>query len=318
MTALLVVLTLVLAAAAAVPVAVLPLVSRIRPSTVVPLLAIGSLVSAASLGVVLGLLALAVLGRIPVVADLGGWSVDTLEVAVPVPPAVGVVAAGIASVLIARTLWRAGRILLLLGRSEQLCRRLRGGGGPIVIVDDDAADAFTLAGLRGCVVISRGLLQALGPAERRLLTGHELSHLRRRHHLYVHAVDLAVAANPLLRKASGAVRLGVERWADEDAALCTGDRGTAAGALARTALIRSSLRRGTVRATGPVVPVLGAVTSHVTDRATALLAPAPRGAAMTATVITLLVATIATTFACAVQIHAGFEHAELAWLALAR
>ena len=313
MTTLLVVLTLVLAAAAAVPVAVLPLVSRIRPSTVVPLLAIGSLVSAASLGVVLGLLALAVLGRIPVVADLGGWSVDTLEVAVPVPPVVGVVAAGIASVLIARTLWRAGRILLLLGRSEQLCRRLRGGGGPIIIVDDDAADAFTLAGLRGCVVISRGLLLALGPAEQRMLTGHEMSHLRRRHHLYVHAVDLAVAANPLLFKASGAVRLGVERWADEDAALCTGDRGAAAAALARTALIRSSLRRGAVRATSPGVPVLGAVTSHIADRATALLTPAPRGTAMTATVLTLLIATFAATIASTLQIHSGFELAEMAW-----
>lgn len=316
MTDLLVVLTLLLAAAAAVPVAALPLVSRVRPSTVVPLLAAGSLISAASVGVVLGLLALAVFGRIPLVADLGGWSVDTLEVAVPVPPAVGVAAAGIAAVLITRALWRAGRILTLLGRSEQLCRRLRGGGGPIVIVDDAAADAFTLAGLQGCVVISRGLLDALGPAERRMLTGHELSHLRRRHHLYVHAVDLAVAANPLLFRAADAVRLGVERWADEDAAVGTGDRGTAAATLARIALIRSSLRRTTAENTGPVVPVLGAVTSHVTHRARALLAPAPRGTTVTVGVITLLVATVVATYACTVQIHAGFEHAEMAWLSL--
>jgi Zn-dependent protease with chaperone function len=288
-------------------------VSRIRPSIVVPLLAAGSLISAAAVGVVLGLLALTVLGRIPLVADFGGWSVDTLEVAVPVPPVLGVVAAGLAGVLITRTLWRAGRILLLLGRSEHLCRRLRGGGGPIVIVDDDAADAFTLAGLRGCVVISRGLLQALGPAEQRMLTGHELSHLRRRHHLYVHAVDLGVAANPLLIRASSAVRLGVERWADEDAALCTGDRGAAAAALARTALIRSSLRRGADRTAGPGVPVLDAVTSHITDRAAALLAPAPRGTAITATVITLLLATFAATLATILQIHSGFEIAEMAW-----
>ena len=318
MTTLLVVLTLVLAAAAAVPVAVLPLVSRVRPSTAVPLLAAGSLISAASVGVVLALLGLAVLGRIPLVADLGGWSVDTLEVAVPVPPVVGVVAGGIVVVLIARTLWRAGWIVLLLARSDRLCRRLRGGGGPMVIVDDDAADAFTLAGLKGCVVISRGLLQALGPAERRMLTGHEMSHLRRRHHLYVHAVDLAVAANPLLFRAAGGVRLGVERWADEDAALCTGNRAAAAAALAKTALIRSSLRRGTVSDTGPVVPVLGATTSHVTDRARALLAPAPRGAGMTVWMITLLVATFAATLGCAVQVHDGFEHAEMAWLTLAR
>lgn len=311
MTALLVVLTLVLAAA--VPVTVLPRANRVRPSVVVSLLAVGSLISAVSVGVVLGLLALAVLGRLRWVAGLGGWSVDTLEVAVPVPPVVGVAAGGIAVVLITRTLWRAGRILLLLGRSEQLCRRLRAGGGPIVIVDDDAADAFTLAGLKGCVVISRGLLDALGPAERRMLTGHELSHLRRRHNLYVHAVDLAVAANPLLFRAAAAVRLGVERWADEDAAQCTGDR-AAAAALARTALIRSALRRTTVRNTGPVVPVLGAVTSHVTDRARALLAPAPRGTVMTVWMIALLVTTFVATLACAVHVHDGFEHAEMVWL----
>ncbi len=314
MTALLLVmLTLVLAAAAAVPVAVLPLVSRIRPSTVVPLLAVGSLISAASVGVILGLLGLAVLGRISVVADLEGWSVDTLEVTVPVPPTVGVVAAGIAVVLITRTLWRAGRILLLLGRSEQLCRRLRGGGGPIVVVDDDAADAFTLAGIRGCVVISRGLLQALGPAEQRMLTAHELSHLRRRHHLYVHAVDLAVAANPLLLGASRAVRLGVERWADEDAALCTGNRRAAAAALATTALIRSSLRRGTVRDVGPGVPALGVVTSQRHRPGHCPAHSRPAGTAMTATVITLLIATFAAALASTLQIHSGFELAEMAW-----
>lgn len=314
----LVVLTLLLAAAAGVPVAALPLVRRVRPATVVPLLAAGSLISAAASGVVLSLLALAVLGRIPLVADLGGWSIDTLAVTVPVPLAVGVAASGIAVVLIGRTLWCAARILLLLGRSDKLGQQLRGSGGPIVIVDDDAADAFTLAGIKGCVVISRDLLSALGPAERRMLIGHELSHLRRRHHLYVHAVDLAVAANPLLHRAADAVRLGVERWADEDAAQSTGDRGAAGAALARTALIRTSLRRNTVRPAGPVVSVLGAVTSHVTHRARALLAPAPRGTTTTIAVITLLVATLTATYACAVQVHAGFEHAEMAWLFLAR
>jgi hypothetical protein len=60
------------------------------------------------------------------------------------------------------------------------------------------------------------------------------------------------------------------------------------------------------------------VTSHVTHLATALLAAAPRGTAMTATVITLLVATIASTLACTLQIHAGFGHAEVVWLRLAR
>jgi hypothetical protein len=55
------------------------------------------------------------------------------------------------------------------------------------------------------------------------------------------------------------------------------------------------------------------VTSHVTHRAIALLAPAPRGTAMTATVITLLIATFAATLASTLQIHSGFELAEMAW-----
>ena len=308
-----VVLALVLAAAA-VPAAV-PLVGRVRPSIVVPLLAAGALTSAVAVGVVLALLGVSVLGRIPVVAAVGGWSVNALQVAVPVPLTVGAVAGVVALLLIARTLRRAAQIVRLLTRSEQLCRRLRSGGGPIVIVDDDAADAFTLAGVKGCVVISRGLLQALGPTEKRMLTGHELSHLRRRHHLYVHAVDLAVAANPLLRGAGTAVRLGVERWADEDAVPATGDRAAAAAALARTALIRSALRRGRTRHTDRVVPALGAVTSHVTERARALLTPAPRGAAVTATVTALLLGTIAATVAAVLQIYSGFELAELAWWA---
>ena len=313
MTAALIVLTLVLAVAATVPVVGLPLVSRVRPSAAVPLLAAGSLISAASIGLVLVLLGLAVVGRVPPVADFGGWSVDTLEVAVPVPAVVGAAAAALAVVLIGRTLHRAGRILLLLSRADRLSRRLRGGGGPIVVVDDDAADAFTLAGVKGCVVISRGLLDALGPADRRMLTGHEMSHLRRRHHLYVHAVDLAVAANPLLTRAAGAVRLGVERWADEDAARLTGDRAAAASALARTALVRSSLRRRTARDPHRSVPVLGVATSHVTDRARALLAPAPHGAVLTLGVMTLLIATSAAAVASTIQIHQGFELAEMTW-----
>lgn len=318
MTALLVVLTVLVAAGAAVPIAAAQLVSRVRPSTMVPLLAIGSVLSSASFGAVLGLLGLAVIGRIPLVADLGGWSADALQATVPVPPAVGVAAAAMALVLITRSLRRAAQILLLLARSDRLGRRLRRGGGPIVIVDGEVPDAFTLAGIRGCVVISRELLGALEPAERRMLIGHELSHLNCRHHLYVHAVDLAAAANPFLRRAADAVRLGVERWADEDAARTTGDRRTAGTALARTALVRASLRRAAERTAGPAVPMLGAVSSHVPYRARALLAPAPRGAAMTGGFSTLVLAVIVATFACALYVHAGFEHAETARLFLAR
>ena len=61
------------------------------------------------------------------------------------------------------------------------------------------------------------------------------------------------------------------------------------------------------------VPVLGVATSHVTDRARALLAPAPRGAGLTLWVMTLLIATAAAAVASTLQIHHGFELAEMTW-----
>jgi hypothetical protein len=303
--ALLVVALCVLTSVTLVPLAG-RLVERARPSTVVPLLAVGSLCNAAALGLLLTLLGLAVAGRLPEIAAAAGWSTSRLETALPVPAVAGVLAGAAAAVLLARTLWRVGTILVLLMRSDQLSRRLRAGGSPIVFVDTDRAqaDAYTLAGAKGCVVISR-----------QMLIGHELSHLRRRHHLYVHAVDLAAAANPTLRRVAAAVRLGVERWADEDAAaMMAGDRTAAATALATTALTRSALRRGeTSRAKHRprAVPVLGVATSHVTQRAQALLSPTPGRSALAAWVAVLLIAMLVATLATTAQIHDGFEHAEI-------
>jgi Zn-dependent protease with chaperone function len=283
----------------------------------VPLLAIGSLFSAASLGLLLTLLGVAVAGRLPGIASAGGWSVSRIESALPIPLAIGVLAGATAVSLLARTLWRAGSIIVGLIRSDQLSRRLRAGGSPIVFVDGDRAqaDAYTLAGIKGCVVISRQLFDALGPREQRMLTGHELSHLRRRHHLYIHAVDLAVAANPTLLRVAAAIRLGVERWADEDAAtMMAGDRKLAAAALATTALTRAAVRRGEstgMRHRPAAIPVLGVASSHVVHRAQALLSPAPARSAFASWVVTLLIMMCLATVVSALQIHDGFEHAEI-------
>jgi Zn-dependent protease with chaperone function len=293
------------------------LVAHSRPSTAVPLLAVGSLLSAASLGLLLTLLGIAVAGRLPEIASAAGWSVDRLEAALPVPLLFGIAAGGAAAVLLVRTVWRTGRIITLLIRSDRLSRRLRAGGSPIVFLDNDLAqaDAYTLAGIKGCVVISRQLFDALGPREQQMLTAHELSHLRRRHHLYVHAVDLAVAANPTLHRVALAVRLGVERWADEDAAaMMAGDRASAASALATTALTRAAVRRtGSTAAARrvPMVPVLGVATSHVTQRAHALLSPAPERSALPVWMAVLLTVTCLATLTTAMQLHTGFEHAEI-------
>lgn len=288
-----------------------PLVDRARPSVAVPLLTIGALVNAASLGLLLSLLALAGLAQLPAVASAGDWSIDLLELTLPVPLAIGVAAGVAVAVLLARTIWRAGRIVFVLGQSDRLSRRIRGAGGPIAIVDTAAADAFTLAGLRGCVVISRELFGALGSAERRMLAAHEMSHLRHRHHLYVQATDIAIAANPALARVADPMRLGVERWADEDAVAVTGDRSAAAAALANTALIRSALRRASptpLQVT--TLPVLCVAASHVSQRARALLSSTPGRHALGTALTVLLIVTGAGTVDSTLQFHDGFEHAE--------
>src|SRR6476646_1799210 len=111
-----------------------PLVDRARPSVAVPLLAIGSLVNAASLGLLLSLLALAGLAQLPAVASAGGWSRDLLELNLPVPLLLGVLAGVAVIVLLARTIWRTARIAVVLRQSDRLSRRIRGAGGPIAIV----------------------------------------------------------------------------------------------------------------------------------------------------------------------------------------
>jgi Zn-dependent protease with chaperone function len=281
-----------------------PLVNRSWPAVAVVVLTVGAVLNAGSLLVVAGLLTLAVAGRWPVVAALGDWSSDALTLTIPDPVVVG---------LGVRVLWRAGGLIVLLRRSDRLSRRLRAGGAPIVFVDDPTADAFTVAGVRGCVVISRSLFAALGSQERQILIAHELSHLRRRHHLYLHAADLAVAANPALAPLAAAVRLGVERWADEDAAAACGARATAGRALARTALAQAALRRA-VDAPPITHPasVLCATAAGVAVRAQALVnTVTPRRSRPLYVLMALLLVTGVLSVCSIVRIHDGFEDAEL-------
>lgn len=288
------------------------LVDRLWPTVAVPVLAAGALVNAGSLLLLCGLLAVAVAGRWAAVAQFGGWSPQALAADVPEPLLVGLAAAAAVTVLGGRTVWSAARLLIRLGHADRCGRRLRGRSGPIVFVDDPAGDAYTMAGVRGCVVISRHLFDALDPTDRRVLLDHELSHLRRRHHLYVHVVDIAATANPLLRPLGPAVRLGVERWADEDAA-AAGDRATAGHALARTALVQAGLRRAAGdRPFSNPTPRLGVATGDVPTRAQALLTPpAPRRHRFLLALVTLLVLTSLGTIDSMTRIHEGLEHAEI-------
>ena len=160
------------------------------------------------------------------------------------------------------------------------------------------------------MVVSTAMLRALSAPERRVLLAHESSHLRHRHHLYVAVADIAAAANPMLRPAARAVRTGVERWADEDAAAHVRDRRLAARALARAALARTHANSRGRRASA----ALSAAGTVIGDRANALLSdpPVPRRA-LTLLILSLAVLTAVSTYATARMTEHRFELAQAAW-----
>jgi beta-lactamase regulating signal transducer with metallopeptidase domain len=112
------------------------------------------------------------------------------------------------------------------------------------------------------------MLDLLDPAERRALLAHERAHLSRQHHLFVAAVEVASAANPLLRPLIPVVRYTIERWADEISAGRVGDRSVVARAIGKAALATRH---------APPAPrmALAATAGPVPRRVTALLTAPP-------------------------------------------
>lgn len=274
-------LTLVVIAAAGS--AIVPPLARwaqatMTPSTAVVLTTAASLAAAFGLGISLTALAIASLAGWGPIAREGHISTAMLRSLVEVPYWVGAAAALLVAALLTRAVGRTAVMLMAFWRSTQVCRNLA-GADPVVFTDD--ADIGTAAGLPGRIIVGRRLFDELDDADQRVVIAHEHSHLRHRHHLYVQGVELAAAANPLLARVPAVVRLGVERWADEDAATTRGvaGRNAAARALARVAIARQRLHAA------PASPALlsaapgarlAVAALQVSTRVRALLEPAPR------------------------------------------
>ncbi len=263
------------------------------PATAVRTLAVAALVTALATGFSLTVLGFALLAQLPPLAALGHWSVTVLRAADPVPTLAGSAAAATAVVLLLAATHRSLRSGRDFWAAAHTCRQLGGEGGGLVVVDDPHADAFALPGVRGRIVVSTAMLRALPAPERRALLAHEAAHLRHHHHLYLVLADLGATANPLLRPLAAAVRQGVERWADEEAAAEVGDRRVTARALARAGLARSTTAayaRAWRQPRGAAL-ALAQADGAVADRARALLAspPAPRRL-LAGTVVAVVVA----------------------------
>ncbi|MET9465713.1 M56 family metallopeptidase [Streptomyces sp. NPDC006544] len=254
-----------------------PLARRLEPRLATWLLTAAALVLAVSSTAVLGLLALAGLVRIPLVATLKGYSPDVIarqDPAVwPAALAGGVLLALAVLAAARRAARRAGA--LWSAALEAACLP---GPDLAVITDDPGADAYTVPGLPGRIVVSHGMLDALGPAGRDILLAHEGAHLNHHHHAFVSLVQLAAAANPLLRPLAVAVAYTVERWADEHAARHTGDRRAVAETVARAA-VAAKRSRGPRAIPAAALGILGrrrTAPGIVPRRVAALLAPPPQ------------------------------------------
>lgn len=245
--------------------------ARLPPSAAVRLLAPTAFVTALTAGFCLSVAAFTALARVPLVAALGGWSVSALGVDGPPPPVGGLVLGTVVVVLLVTALLRSLRTATDLRQAVLAARRLREASEGLVLLEDDVADAFAVPGLHGKVVVTRGMLRALTPPERRVLIAHEQAHLAHHHQLYIQAAHLAAAANPLLRPVAAQVRGLTERWADEEAAAAVGDRRLTARALAKAALARAA-----TRGAAPPRLAMAASVDSMAQRVLALTRPAPR------------------------------------------
>ncbi len=280
------------------------LARTLPPALAVPLLTALGLLAALATGLSLSVLGLFWVGQLPWVAAHGQWSADFLRGVQPVPTMVQTLGGLAALVLLLIGLRQLVHGLGVLWSVERDGRRL-GGTGRLVVVDDAVPDAYALPGLRGRIVVSSAMLQALPASGRRVLLAHEGAHLRYRHDLYQLLTRLAVAANPLLRPLRGAVALGAERWADEVAAELTGDRELVARTLARAGLARAGHR--TDRA------ALALAETELAARTHALLQPAPQRSWWRCTGLAVgLVLLAATGIGLSVWTQHLFELAELA------
>jgi hypothetical protein len=280
------------------------LAARCRPrQAVITLTALALAVSLAT-GLILCVAACLAVAEIPAIGRLGHWSSSTLVAWMPVPTLLGIACGIAAAILMAAAARHLLHTMRQLQKAARTCRALGPGSAGLVVVDDERTGAYAVPGLRGRIVVTTTLLRALDPDERRAVLDHEQSHLGHRHVLYVQLVELAAAANPLLRPAARAVRSAVEEWADDDAVRSVGDRVVVARALAKASLAGRTLPAP--------VNALGAVDSDLARRVRRLVeAPTRR---RTALPVTLMCAAAVVSATASVIVggvaHQGFEHAQ--------
>ncbi|MGW3101386.1 M56 family metallopeptidase [Streptomyces sp. NPDC001100] len=215
---------------------------RVAPALAARVLTAAAVLAAAATTWALILLAATLIDEAPPVAAEARE--DGRRLPEPVPEIIALAAIVVLG-LIAHRIYRALRTERTTRRTlHRLCE-----GHPadteLIVAASTVPHAFAIpatANAPGRILVTAGMLAALQPAERRVLLAHERAHLTHQHALYVYAVTLATAANPLLNPVRTTVTYLVERWADEQAAEVVGDRSVTARALAKAALVAQQPR----------------------------------------------------------------------------
>lgn len=139
----------------------------------------------------------------------------------------------------------------------------------LVVLPLDGAVAYTVGGRPPQVVISQGLVDAVGPQGVEAVCAHEAVHARYRHHLYLLAlggIGSAFAWFPPAKRGAGMIRHALERWADEEAA----EQSTNGREGVRRALVQAAFAQ-----LGPGVAAFGSADTLIA-RVRALAAPPPQ------------------------------------------
>ena len=130
-----------------------------------------------------------------------------------------------------RRLQRAARIERWFGNHTRL------SDATLVVLPTDAVVAYATPGSPAQVVVSHGLTKTLSPDELDAVVRHELAHLRNRHHrdlVLAGVVDATMGWIPGMRGSTAALRLSIERSADEEASELPGARDAPRRALLKT------------------------------------------------------------------------------------
>jgi Zn-dependent protease with chaperone function len=219
-------------------VAARPLAALLEPRQATWLLTIAAVALAACSTIALALLAAFAAARTPFLAALGDYSQQVIRHGDPIPSSAGalaglaLVAAAVAVAVLFRN--RARALAESYRRAAQLHGRNR-----VVVVPGPVIEAYAMPGRPGRIVVSGLLYDHLDADSRTALIAHEQAHLSGRHYLFAAAARLAAAANPMLLPVARSVEYTLERWADEHAAVVTGDRGLVAETIGQVALLAS-------------------------------------------------------------------------------